>query len=455
MKKIARHNLGESYRTVTIRGFIPWDPASSRRIWEACRQQAAAHNRGIEELIARPATPLRKRSKRKAKGLQGLWPEWRTTEPKLDGILQAVWRPGVSLAKTRVDAWETTNAEHAAAVLASAEATNDATEEKRARGERRTLCADTLYISRKRRDRRRTNRLVIHEGTRAVDPKTLRIPGVGDVALREALPDDFQIRSITVIERTPPGRGRRCTPESRSWKVHLTTRLAAPLRPLPATPASAGCDHGIVHALTVASSNGSAEHLHYDTPEATRSRRYERLEERKKRCRQGRHPSRKRRALQRQQNRLRRRALGQRAHQRRAWANRIASQHDLVGIELLQNANMRRSARGTSEQPGRNVAAKSGLNRKLAESSPGYQTGELVSACIRHGTRYRLVPAAGTSIELLPAQDVVGEQLEAALKAGPQRTAPTKLTGRARRPPARLTHEGGRGQPAERCRCGC
>ena len=87
-----------------------------------------------------------------------------------------------------------------------------------------------------------------------------------------------------------------------------------------------------------------------------------------------------------------------RAHQRRVRANRIARSNDLEGSESLQNANRPRSARGDNEQPGRNGAAKSGLNRSLAESSPGYQTTEQMAACVRHGTRYRLVPAAGTSI---------------------------------------------------------
>ena len=216
--------------------------------------------------------------------------------------------------------------------------------------------------------------------------------------LREPLPEDFKVRSVTFIERTPPSRGRNIRPEDRSWKVHLTTRIPAPLKPLPETPKSIGIDHGVVHALTTASSDGTSEHLHYDTPAPTRSRRYERLQVRKERCRRRRRPSRRRRALQRRQSRMRARALRQRAHQRLGWANRIAQEHELVGIEKLQNANMRRSARGTNEQAGRNVRAKSGLNRRLAESSPGYQTAELVAACIRHGTRYRLVPGGGTSI---------------------------------------------------------
>ena len=104
MKKPARHNLTQTHRTIVIRAYIPWDPETSRRIWEACRQQAAAHNRAVEELRHRPTTPLRKSAKRQQTGLLGLWIEWREHEPALRGILQAIWRPGVDLAKTRIDA---------------------------------------------------------------------------------------------------------------------------------------------------------------------------------------------------------------------------------------------------------------------------------------------------------------------------------------------------------------
>ena len=400
MKKPPRHNLDQTVRAMTIKRYSPWEPATSRRIWEACRQQYAAHNRAVEELLERPATPLRKSKTEGVTGLQGLWVSWRKHEPGLAGMLQTIWRPGVSIAKTRIDAWEATNEQQADVVLSNAELDHNGGDEeaKRRRPGRRRICPQQLFSSRKRSDRQRRNRLVIHERIQKIDDKTVRIPGVGELELHEALPDGFEVRSATLIERTPPARGRKVTPEERSWKIHLTTGIPAPLRPLPETPVSVGLDHGVKHALTTSDSNGNVDHLHYTEPKPTKRREYDRIDKRKKRCRGGRRPSRKRRALQRRQNRLRRRAVRKRAHQRRQWANRIALRYDLVAIEDLQNANMRRSARGTSEHPGRNVAAKSGLNRRLAESSPGYQTTELIEACIRHGARYRRVPAGGTSI---------------------------------------------------------
>lgn len=395
MRTTAPHNLGQTQRIVTICRHVRWNPGASRALWEACRQQAAAKNRATEELLARPRTPLRRNNAQGVRGLQGQWQQWREDEPGLQRIPQKVWRPGVALAKTQIDAWEKSNGEQLEALF---------TAEKKDGGDRsarRRVCAETLFRSRKLHDRTRRNVLVIHDGVRLVDGKTIRIHGIADLQMREALPDDITIRSVTLVERTPRARGRNVRPEDRTWDMRITVRVAAPLKPLAELPATAGIDHGIVHAETVALSNGTSEHLHYDTPEPTRQRRYKKLQQRKERCRKrrrGRRASRRRRALQRQQNHMRARALHQRSEQRRRWANQLARRCDLVSIELLDSRNMRGSARGSNEQPGRNVRAKSGLNRKLAESSPGLQTNEQIAACIRHGTRYRLVPAGGTSI---------------------------------------------------------
>lgn len=400
MKHKPHHNLTQTDRPITIIRRIPWDEDVSRRIWEASRQQAAAHNRAVEELIQRPGTKLRRLDREGTLGLQGLWLRWREEAPALAGFLQAIWRPGVKLAKTRVDAWEATNQEQLEAFLTDQKNQQDdkAQDKKPQHSGRRKISTDSLFRRRKSHDRHHRNRLVADERIRTIEPKTIRVPGVGDVHLREALPDGFKIRSATFVERTPRARGHNLKPEERSWQVHLTTKVDAPLRPLPMEPKSIGGDHGVVHALTTSSSSGASEHLHYDAPEPTRGREYDRLEKKKNRCRKRRRGSRKRRALQRRQNRIRAGALRKRAEQRRQWARRIALKHDLVGIEHLRVTNMTASARGTSEQPGKGVAAKRGLDRRLQESAPGCQTTELINACIRHGTRYRLVPAGGTSI---------------------------------------------------------
>ena len=55
----------------------------------------------------------------------------------------------------------------------------------------------------------------------------------------------------------------------------------------------------------------------------------------------------------------------------------IVRSYDLIVIEQLEIANMTRSARGTVEKPGKNVAAKSGLNRAISEQDWGILATQL------------------------------------------------------------------------------
>lgn len=61
------------------------------------------------------------------------------------------------------------------------------------------------------------------------------------------------------------------------------------------------------------------------------------------------------------------------ADRRKDWvektSTRLVASYDLIIFEDLRVKNMLRSARGSVESPGRNVAAKAGLNRKVAASA--------------------------------------------------------------------------------------
>ncbi|MCF3687161.1 transposase, partial [Salmonella enterica subsp. enterica serovar Weltevreden] len=52
-------------------------------------------------------------------------------------------------------------------------------------------------------------------------------------------------------------------------------------------------------------------------------------------------------------------------------STRLATDFAVVALEDLNVAGMTRSARGTLEAPGRNVAAKSGLNRAILDAGLG------------------------------------------------------------------------------------
>ncbi|MFE1417027.1 RNA-guided endonuclease InsQ/TnpB family protein, partial [Streptomyces sp. NPDC058746] len=75
----------------------------------------------------------------------------------------------------------------------------------------------------------------------------------------------------------------------------------------------------------------------------------------------------------------------------------IARTYGTVVVEALTITNMVKSARGTIEEPGRNVAQKSGLNRSISGEAWGRTVTMLAYKTARHGGILVKVPAPGTS----------------------------------------------------------
>ncbi|MEE1759488.1 RNA-guided endonuclease InsQ/TnpB family protein [Streptomyces sp. SP18BB07] len=75
----------------------------------------------------------------------------------------------------------------------------------------------------------------------------------------------------------------------------------------------------------------------------------------------------------------------------------IAKQYGTVVVEQLNIKNMVKSARGTIEKPGRNVAHKSGLNRSISQEAWGRTIAMLTYKTAHHGGTLHKVPAPGTS----------------------------------------------------------
>ena len=68
-----------------------------------------------------------------------------------------------------------------------------------------------------------------------------------------------------------------------------------------------------------------------------------------------------------------------------------------MAVEDLEVRNMTRSAKGTKEKPGRNVRAKSGLNRSILNQGWGELRRQLEYKCARQGGKLVAVPPAYTS----------------------------------------------------------
>ncbi|WP_326773116.1 RNA-guided endonuclease InsQ/TnpB family protein [Streptomyces sp. NBC_01445] len=76
----------------------------------------------------------------------------------------------------------------------------------------------------------------------------------------------------------------------------------------------------------------------------------------------------------------------------------IAEQYGTVVVEQLNITNMVKSAKGTTDQPGKNVAQKSGLNRSISQEAWGRTVTMLTYKTARNGGTLAKVPAPNTSL---------------------------------------------------------
>jgi putative transposase len=150
--------------------------------------------------------------------------------------------------------------------------------------------------------------------------------------------------------------------KDRSGRWHVSFSAPQPPVVRTATGAAVGIDVGVTHTVTTSARD------HYDVPDFRpgEQARLLRLERKKARQREGsKRYARTKHAIA---------VLHARATDRRKdWAEktstRLVAGHDLIVFEDLRVKDMLRSARGTIESPGRNVAAKAGLNRRIAASA--------------------------------------------------------------------------------------
>jgi len=75
----------------------------------------------------------------------------------------------------------------------------------------------------------------------------------------------------------------------------------------------------------------------------------------------------------------------------------IARTYGTIVVEALTITNMVKSARGTIEEPGKNVAQKSGLNRSISQQAWGRTVTMLTYKTAQFGGTLHKVPAPGTS----------------------------------------------------------
>ncbi len=162
----------------------------------------------------------------------------------------------------------------------------------------------------------------------------------------------------------PPGAKSYRVTRDRAGRWHVAFAVIPEPVPAPGNGQAVGIDRGV--AVSAALSTG--ELLHAPGLSARERTRLRRMQRKLARANRG---SNRRGRVKHAIARLRARE----SDRRKDWAEKtstdLARRFDVIRVEDLQIKNMTRSARGTRENPGRNVGQKAGLNRGILRSGWG------------------------------------------------------------------------------------
>lgn len=179
----------------------------------------------------------------------------------------------------------------------------------------------------------------------------VRLQGIGHVRVHQHRPVRGRVKTISVKR------------EGRRWYVILACD-DVPAEPLPATGAVVGLDMGVASLVTTSDGEHLANPRHLAAT-ADRLAAAQRDLARKKRGSKRRFKAVARVAA------LHAKVRRQRLDHAHKAALDLVRDYDVIVHEDLRIANMTRSASGTIDNPGRNVAQKSGLNRSILDAGWG------------------------------------------------------------------------------------
>ncbi|GAA1659489.1 RNA-guided endonuclease TnpB family protein [Nonomuraea maheshkhaliensis] len=205
----------------------------------------------------------------------------------------------------------------------------------------------------------------------------VRLQGVGQVRVNQHRPVRGRVKTISVKRQ-----GRR-------WYVVLSCE-EVPAEPLPPAGAVAGIDLGLASLATTSDGAHVADPRHLAAT-ADRLATAQRDLARKKRG-----STRRRKSVARVAA-LHAKVRRQRLDTAHKAALALVRAYDVIVHEDLRIANMTRSASGTIAAPGRNVAAKAGLNRSILDAGWGVFLQVLAHKAESAGRELIAVNPAGTS----------------------------------------------------------
>ena len=211
----------------------------------------------------------------------------------------------------------------------------------------------------------------------SVDDRHIDLPKAGSVRYRNSRPVVGRVKQATVSW------------DGHHWHVAVLTEREV-VEPTPPSGAPLGIDLGVAQSIT--GSDGRVVHL--PVPTSDELAKLARLQRRVSRRQRG---SRRRAEALATLNRFRRRLVQRRTDAMHQTTTQLAKNHGLLVVEDLQVKNLTASAAGTADTPGRNVAAKAGLNRAILAQAWAEFRRQLAYKCGWSGARLVAVPAAFTS----------------------------------------------------------
>ena len=405
----------------TIRNKLAHHPETAQAIGQASYARRQAFNLAVEHCLAHPNAPYNQ--------VQALLTQRRQSEPEHWAHSRlAVQRPGLLQGYNAVRAFHKADA----AVLRECikeiryrEKTSSTPGKARPprHGNRpeRDLDPKRLFLKRGRKpeylrvDQAQAIRLIPdRNGSTAT---TIRVCGM-TLRMTKPVPADTCVRAITLTEARParlkqrdksegkkPRRNR--DPVDKRYEIRIHHHLPDPKSI--DTLETLGLDPGVVRLIT--DSDGDVHQMDQTARERleqlsqARDDRYKGIA-RMNRMHPGQPETRQMRKLRKEIRALNKKIEGIRSNQECRIAQTIAGKAARkrgqaprnVACEKTQVRNMVRSARGTMENPGRNVAQKSGLNRSIHQCRWGRVKTRIANACERQGTAYFEVRAANSSL---------------------------------------------------------
>ena len=221
------------------------------------------------------------------------------------------------------------------------------------------------------------------DSMRFPDPKQVKVvedwvklPKLGWVHFRRSRPLGGEVRNVTVSR------------EGDAWYISFCVRGEFVLPNAGRAPI--GIDLGISQSVTTS----LGEVISFPVPAEKEERRLRLLQRRASRRQKG---SRGRRLACRAVAKVRRHWARRRRDAAHKASTRFATTHVLVALEDLPIQRMTASARGSKENPGRNVEAKAKVNRGMLANAHADFRRMLAYKCARSGARLVIVDPAYTS----------------------------------------------------------